>query len=419
MIFINYYIIGIKGTGCSSLACYLKDKGHNVIGSDTQSKYFTDDILDNKNIQYFNYDINNIKDNYVYILGNGQDNIETREVIKRNYPYFYYSDFIDQINVQTKIAISGTHGKTTTTSLLSFMLNEINPSVIKGDGIGCGHDSEILIFEACEYKDNFLKYHPTISVINNIELDHPDYYKSKKQLFNSFNTFSKQSKYLVINGDNALCRKIKHPNKITFGFNKNNDFRCKIINKDINGYEVLINSKRTYLPFKGKHMIYNFLACYSIINSFYKDIDLSYNLNNYLLPKRRKEKWIFNNKIFISDYAHHPTEIKAFYDSLKQEYPEYKYIVFFEPHTYSRTIKFIREFKKALSKFDEVYINDVFISREKQDILLQKKIDKKLRKFKKLNKEKFNELVINDDQNKSIYIFLGAGSFNSYLKRVK
>lgn len=94
-------------------------------------------------------------------------------------------------------------------------------------------------------------------------------------------------------------------------------------------------------------------------------------------------------------------------------------LFFFEPHTYSRTIKFIREFKKALSKFDEVYINDVFISREKQDILLQKKIDKKLRKFKKLNKEKFNELVINDDQNKSIYIFLGAGSFNSYLKRVK
>ena len=415
-----YYIIGIKGTGCASLACFLKDIGFLVLGSDIDEVFFTDSKLVEKDIKLLVYNENNLRKDYVYIIGHGAINsIEAKYVIKNNFRYYMYNEFINSLNYTCKIAISGTHGKTTTTALMYHLLKDLSPSVIKGDGEGIGNKNDILIFEACEYKNHFLSYFPTIGVINNIELDHPDFFKSKKSLLNSFQKFADNSKYIVVNGDDKLIKKIKHKNKITFGFNRKNDFNFKIIKEDENGYLLYINKERIFLPFTGKHMIYNFLACYSVIKTFFNNKINQFKLNDFTLPKRRSETWNKNNITFINDYAHHPTEIKALYYSLKQKYPYKKIIVLFQPHTYSRTLKLRKKFIKALSLFDNVYLEDVFNSREKIDYQLQKRIDKLFSKCAKINLEIFKNIISDKNNLNSVIIFLGAGNLEKYISLCK
>ena len=221
----TYYIIGIKGNGCSSLACFLKDLGYIVHGSDVKDYFITEEALRDKEIPIYEYKEDNIDGKDIYIIGHSTvNNIETKKVLKNDYVHYCYNEFINNIKYKKKIAVSGTHGKTTTTKLLVHMLSNIKPSYIIGDGEGYGNiHSKELVFEACEYKNHFHAYYPEILIINNIELDHPDFFKSTKQLIKSFQQAASQSTYLIINGDDKNCKKIKHKNKITFGFNNDNN----------------------------------------------------------------------------------------------------------------------------------------------------------------------------------------------------
>ena len=416
VIFLRYYIVGIKGTGCSSLACYLKDFGHIVHGSDLKTHFFTEEKLKEKEIPIYEYNEDNIDGKDIYIIGYSTlDNIETKKIIKNDYMYYYYSDFINNLKNKNKIAISGTHGKTTTCKLLAHMLNNIKPSYIIGDGSGFGNvHSKELIFEACEYKNHFHAYYPNILIINNIELDHPDFFKSTKQIIKSFQIAASHSKYLIINGDDLNCKKIKHKNKISFGFGKDNDYVCKILKKEQNGFIISINQKIITLPFSGIHMIYNFLSCYIVIDRFYKD--QFYDLNNFEYPNRRLNIKKFLNNLFVDDYAHHPTEIKALFDSVKQLYPSKRLIIIFQPHTYSRTLKLKKDFKKSLKLFDEAYIYSTFTSREKYNEKLEKKVDKIFNSFKKYNEEELIGKIKYNENN--IYLFVGAGTINKYLEKL-
>ncbi len=415
VIFLTYYIIGIKGTGCSSLACYLKDLGYIVHGSDVKDYYFTEDELRRKEIPIYEYNINNIDGKDIYIIGHStMNNIETKKVLKNDYKYYLYNDFINSIKYKKKIAVSGTHGKTTTSKLLTHMMSNIKPSYIIGDGEGYGNiHSKELVFEACEYKNHFHAYFPDILLINNIELDHPDFFKSTKEIIKSFQKISNQSKYLIINGDDLNCKQIKHKNKITYGFNQENDYRCQILKKEVNGYIISINGEVMRIPFTGLHMVYNFLACYTVMNKFYKDN--YYDLNTFEYPKRRLSIKELDGKIFIDDYAHHPTEIKALFEAVKQKYPNRNYIIVFQPHTYSRTIKLKKDFIKSLKLFNEVYIYKTFVSREKYNIRLEKKVNKIFKCFKIYNEEEFIERIKKEENN--IYFFVGAGTLNEYLDK--
>lgn len=136
---------------------------------------------------------------------------------------------------------------------------------IIGDGEGGSFDTDLLVLEACEYKEHFLSYHPELLIITNIELDHTDFYKNEKQLFISFQKLANQSQMVLVNGDDKWGKKIKHINKLTYGFNKNNDIQIKILSTTTRGYYIQVkyqNNMYLKVPYLGRHMIYNYVSSY-------------------------------------------------------------------------------------------------------------------------------------------------------------
>lgn len=401
----------------SSLACFLKDLGNIVAGSDVEDYYFTEEALKQKKINIFPFNKNNIKSHYIYIIGNAFDerNVEVREIISNQYEYYYYHNFIGNILEKDLICIAGTHGKTTTASFLSQMLNN-NCSYIVGDGSGYGtRNTNYLVLESCEYKDHFLSYNPKIALITNIELDHPDYFENIEQLKKTFSNFSKKAKLLVLNNDELSTKYLKHKNIVTFGFSDDSDYVIKIVEENKDGYKLNIidrnhnNIYKCLFPFFGKHLIYDFVGGYIICLI----IGQYPNIENLKLPKRRMTVYKYGNTILIDDYAHHPTEIKCLKESIEKTYPGQKINVIFQPHTYSRTLKFKKEFKKALENFDKVYLENVFASkREASDYQKDEDVKKYFKKFEKFDNSVIDKININK---KEIWLFLGAGIVNQHI----
>ena len=403
------------GTGMSALACMLYDLGHEVIGSDVLKNFGFEEGLLKRNIEVLEFNVNNIKPEYVYIIGNAykDDFIEVKEIKKRGYEHYYYHDFISKLD-GFHIAISGTHGKTTTTKMIVDMLSDEPISCLIGTGYGMGKkDYKYLIYEACEYQDHFLVYRPDILVINNIELDHPDYFNSITDVYDSFKKLSKQSKKVIINVD----EKIKEDEHFVCYGNANSDYVYKIIEENQNGYIIDINGEKFTLPFFGKHMINNFLSAYVVLKTIgYNDDYIREKISYKKLPKRRMEEEKIGEQIIIQDYAHHPTEIKSLYDSISQKYPNIPITVLFQPHTYSRTLALSSSFVSSLLFFDEVYILPTFTSsRETYNKTLQKQVDNIFKDFKCV--KTIDEVKFKSD--KRIYVFLGAGEVFRYIKNLK
>ncbi len=399
----------------SALACMLYDLGHEVIGSDVLKNFGFEEGLQKRNIKVLEFNDNNIKSEYVYIIGNAykEDFIEVKEIKKHGYEYYYYHDFISKLD-GFHIAISGTHGKTTTTKMIADMLSEEPISYLIGTGEGNGKkDYKYLIYEACEYQDHFLAYHPDILVINNIELDHPDYFNSINDVYNSFKKLSKQSRKVIINV-NEKIKKDEH--FICYG-NDNSEYIYKIIEENQNGYIIEINGEKFTLPFFGKHMINNFLSAYVVLKIIgYNDDYIKERIRYIKLPKRRMEEEKIGKQIIIQDYAHHPTEIKSLYDSISQKYPNIPITVLFQPHTYSRTLALSSSFIASLSFFDEVYVLPTFTSsREVYNKTLQNQVDNIFKEYKGV--KTIDEVLFKKD--KRIYVFLGAGEVFRYIKNLK
>lgn len=425
----KYYLVGIKGTAMSALALFLQDLGHFVEGSDVSDYYFTEDDLKQRSILIHPFSSSNIDGKSIYIISSAYtENEEVKKIIESEYQYYYFHDFIGTLYYKKIIAVSGTHGKTTTTKMLALFLKNLDVSYIIGSGEGYGSpNSKELVIEACEYKEHFLSFNPYVAIINNIELDHPDYYKNIKDVIRSFNLFAKSAPYLIINGDDENCQKIIHPHKITYGFKPGNMVRAKILEETSKGYKISVEYKEdTYkfdIPWCGKHMIYNFLAAFSYILKFcFVDIinGIQDKINNFIFPKRRDKEYVLNNTILIDDYAHHPTEISALYDAIKQKYVDYKIYVLFQPHTYSRTIKLKKQFIKVLSKFDKVYIAKTFTSKRENYLeKSEKKVNKIFKHFLIFDNTTIETVKksINNNE-KAVWIFLGAGTINNYLKQL-
>ena len=402
----------------SSLACLLKDFGYEVIGSDNDNYYFTEEKLKQKKIPYKPFGKNLLLSDYIYIIGNAynETNEEVKVIKDLGYEYYYYHNFIGSKINKDLIAVSGTHGKTTTASfLVQFLKHDVSYIIGDGSGGGC-NNSEYLVLEACEYKNHFLSYHPSILIVNNIELDHPDYFNNIDEVIASFQQLVNQSDFVLINGDDKNCLKLVGKKILKVGQNKNNDVIFRINKVDQTGYMVNLkyanNQYAFRVPFLGKHLVYDFVMAYVATIMIGK----TPNLLNIKLPSRRMTEYKYGNTILIDDYAHHPTEIKALCESIRLKYPDYKINVIFQPHTYTRTLRLKKEFKKVLRLFDKVYIEKVFASeRELKDMYKQAKINKIFNEF-----EKFNENVINEiDKNlNEVWIFLGAGEVNKYINQI-
>lgn len=401
----------------TSLATYLKEAGFYVVGSDTEEDYFTSGILKDKKIETFIFNKNNITSDYIYIISNAYNktNEEVNKIMLNDFENYYYHDFIGKILEKEIIAISGTHGKTTTSFFLSQMLNN-NVSYIIGDGSGHYSDaSNLLVLEACEYKNHFHSYKPLIGLIANIDFDHPDFFKDINQTISSFQTFANNSKILIINNDLENTKAITHNNKVTFGFSEDSDYVIQIINESNKGYKIKVISKINKLiniyniPYLGIHNIYNYVSALIVC----EQIGFIPVLDSISMPRRRMTKYKFGKTTLIDDYAHHPTEINCLIDSLRKTYRNIPINVVFQPHTYTRTIKFEQEFINSLSKFDSVYIENIFSSKRE----LERKMDiNKL--FKVFNKYDKNTLKLIDKRKEEVWVFLGAGIVNKEIANI-
>lgn len=398
----------------SSLGIYLNDLGHEVCGSDTNEYFYTENELRNRSIEIYNYDANNITNDFIYIIGLSinKENEEFSEILNRNLEYYFYNEFISEFIDKKIVAVSGTHGKTTTAHIMKELSN---CSCIIGCGEGVGNDSKYLILEACEYKNTFLSYSPELLVIQNMDFDHPDFFKNKKQVISSFQKMADRSKKVLINGDLKDSDKIFHKCKYTYGFNEKNDFKIIIISTNESGYTILLKGNNLCRMLKcnlfGVHNIYNYIGAY--LACILCDIKI-YRKGKLTLPSRRMTKYIYGRTILIDDYAHHPNEINALYNSLKLEYRNIPINVIFQSHTYSRTLQFKKDFKKVLKKFNKVFMLDVFpSSRESYNAKLQRKIDFYFRCFEKFN---INDIKKIDKNKENIWIFLGAGRSNEIIE---
>ena len=421
-----HHFVGIKGSGMSSLALILHEKGYQVQGSDVEEYFFTQRDLEKAAIKLLPFDKANIQPEMVIIQGNAFP--DTHEEIVRakelGLEVTRYHDFIGQfIQPYTSIAVTGSHGKTSTTGLLSHVLSGIRPtSFLIGDGTGHGEpDAEFFSFEACEYRRHFLAYSPDYAIMTNIDFDHPDYFHSIEDVFSAFQSMASQvKKGIFAFGDDEYLRKLEADVPIYYyGVNDNDDVQAKNIERTTQGseFDVFIHDENIghfVLPAFGQHNINNALSVIAVAYKEGLDMkEVAAEMISFPGVKRRFSEKIVADTTIVDDYAHHPAEIKATIDGARQKYPEKEIIAVFQPHTFTRTIALMDEFAEALDLADHVYLCDIFGSaRESRGDVKIEDLGKKIQKGGTVIKEE-NVSPLLDHQN-AVVIFMGAGDVQKF-----
>ena len=420
----KYHFIGIKGSGMSSLAQIAYDMGHIVQGSDEETYFFTQEKLEQRNIPMFYYNEENIKEGYEVILGNAFDDthIECRRAKELGLKIYTYAQFLGKLLEETpSIAVTGAHGKTTTTTMISniFKHNRVTSYLI-GDGTGHGEkNSDFMIAEACEYYRHFLAYHPDYAIVTNIDFDHPDYFNDEYDMFDAFQSFVNQVKNtVVICGDDRLASKLKpaHAKTITYGFNDGNDYQIKNVQTSTEYSKFDIYKNNTLLgtftmAIFGLHDISNATSAIALADINGISVEkIQESLDLYRPAERRFSEYKFSSNVVVDDYAHHPSEIKATIDSARRKYAGKQIVAIFQPHTYTRTAKFLNEFAESLLTADKVFLCPIFASvREKEKIVGIEDLQKVTPGSEIIHgEEDFDKLNFEN----TVFLFMGAGNIN-------
>ena len=364
-----YYFIGIKGSGMAPLATILYELGHEVAGSDIDKYIFIEEELRKRNIPIYSFNKDNIKDGYHVIIGNAFDetNVEVQAALANPHvTCTRYYDFLgDFMKNYISIAIAGTHGKTTTTGMAYHLFENFDKtSVLIGDGTGHGmKDSKYFIAETCEFQDHFLHYYPNYAIINNIELDHVDYFGNLDRYIESFETFANQVQDTVIVwGDDPNIKKIHFDKRvIRFGLNEDNDVRAVNVLDTPQGlsFDVYIHKElfgHFNIPLYGHHMLYNSLAIITL--GYLEDMSYEYileRLQTFEGTKRRYTVQEIGHNIYVDDYAHHPTAIRYVIEATRVRYPGKEIVAVFQPDRFSRGARFAKEFAFEMEKADHPY----------------------------------------------------------------
>ena len=423
----KYHFIGIKGSGMSSLSMLLKDKGEEVQGSDVSEYIFTQEELKKRNIDILSFNKDNFDKDYIVIIGHKFINSDNEEVIKakKENVYYEYNDFLSKfIENYYSIAVSGSHGKTTTTSLIAHILNEVDEcGYLIGDGTSHVTPlSNYFVFEACEQKEHFLKYHSNIVLVNNIDYDHVDYFKKEEDYINAFYKFIKQAKdKVIVNGDNYYLSNLN--GVLKYGLEEYNDVIAKNIEENSNGISYDLYYKKEFLkrvsfPFFGHHMVYNTLASISVGLYLGLNIEIIENgLKKFKCVKRRFNELVVDNSVYIDDYAHHPSEIRATINAVRQKYKDKTLVAFFRGDRYSRVYTFARQIAESLSKSDLAYVLP-FPScsvKEKGIDIDETYLCLFSSKVKTLNEEEYKKI---SEINDAVYLFMSSKNMNDVRNKI-
>ena len=386
----HIHMIGIGGVSMSGIAEILKNWGFTVTGSDAHSSENTEKLIQNHIPVTIGHDLENLEksDLVVYTAAINKEDIELKRAKELNIPVIERGTFLGKLTkaFRNTICISGTHGKTTTTSMISMCFLEAckDPSIQVGaylnaiDGNYRVGNSEYFIIEACEYVESYLKLFPKTEVILNIDNDHLDYFGTFENIVKSFGNYVKllpKDGLLVVNWDDENCRAITKNTEakaVTYAIESQNaNFVARNIVFNDNGFptfDVYYNNnffKTISLSVPGRHNVLNALACIAVCNEYGIDReDIKSALHKYTGAHRRFEfKGCFDGVNVFDDYGHHPTEILATANALKQKKYNESWVIF-QPHTYSRTKNLLDAFATALLNFDHVIVTDIYAARE-------------------------------------------------------
>lgn len=376
----KYYCIGIKGSGMATLAEILFDLGNEVIGYDDYKAYkFTQEGLDKRGITIY-YDSNHEIDNdtiVTYSKAFSESHPEIVRVKELGLKVANYDDLLGDLSRRFKtIGVSGTHGKTTTSKMISHVLSNTKGSnYFIGDGTGfASKDNNLFVLESCEYKKHLLSYNPYYAIVTNIELEHTECFKDINDIINTFEEFCNKASVVIACGDDLNVRKMNVNNKVIYyGLNDNNDVIAKNVKltKEGSKFDVYIDGNlygHFSIPVFGEHMILNALSAITVCNmEGVNKEDINNYLNTFENAKRRFKVKTFGDVIIVDDYAHHPTELKVTIKSARQKYPDKEIVAVFLPNTYSRTEALMDDFIDALKTSDKAYIMDIHCDREKSE----------------------------------------------------
>lgn len=392
------HFIGIGGISMSGLAAVLLKNGYKVSGSDMKNSSIIEKLKNAGAEIYLNHDYNNIKDVdlVVYTAAVSNDNPELVYSKEHNLQLMDRAEFLGHIMKGHKynVAVSGTHGKTTCTSMLSHITLKANldPTILVGaeldviDGNFKTGNSEYFITEACEYKGSFLKFFPYIGVILNIDADHLDYYRDIEHIEDTFKEFAKlipEEGYLIGYAEDARVMNVlkgSNCNILSYGINQGDITAQNIVydNKGCPSFEVFRHNDKLFsikLNVPGNHNLLNALS--AIATSIALEIEdkaIIEGLDEFKGAHKRFEfKGEKDGVVVIDDYAHHPTEVKATLEAAKN-YPHKKIYCVFQPHTYTRTLKLLNEFTLCFDNADELILMDIYAAREKDNGLINSNI---------------------------------------------
>jgi UDP-N-acetylmuramate--alanine ligase len=376
-----YYFIGIKGTGMASLACMLHDLGNEVSGSDLPKHFFTEDELDKRGIRIYDFNPDNIRDGMNVIIGNAflEDHPEVRAArANKTCTCRRYHEFVGSfMEPYHSICVAGSHGKTTTTGMLSCVMSRFaKTGWLIGDGTGyIRRDSEYFCLEADEFRRHFLAYHPEYAIITNVDIDHVDYFKDADDYRHAYEQFASQvSKALVIYGEDQEARKMHLDTRhYWYGLKDNDDIQAVNVQENSTGMEFDVRFEQKpfahfSLPLVGHHLLLNSLAVIGIgiLEGIAPEI-LEAGLSAFHGQKRRFQVETIGSNVFVDDYAHHPTEVGVTIDTARQRFPGCKLVAVFKPHRASRVKYFADDFARQLKKADRIYLCDFTSIDDKQD----------------------------------------------------
>ena len=385
----SIYFVGIGGSGMYALASLAICKGYTVFGSDKVRCKKTDDLISKGAKIYFEHSESNINNNKIDVLvysgAIGGDNPEIVAAKHNTVPCISRSKFLGMVasNFKNSVAVAGSHGKSTTTAIITSVLIDAgkDPTSVIGaylskiGGNSVLGKSDIMVCEACEFLDGFLDLDPRIGIILNIDNDHLDYFKNLNNEKQSFFKFAKKCQSLIVNRDDLnsfeISNKLDGANVICYGLSENSDFYAKDIEIDSNGcakFNVFHSSNKIFdlhLKIPGVHNVLNALA--SVAACYLLKVDnlkIKKSIEEFIgIDRRFKFLGNINGVEIFDDFAHHPTEIRSVLNTARSKKCNDIWAVF-QPHTFSRTYFLLDEFAESLSIADHVVLTDILPVRE-------------------------------------------------------